>query len=268
MATAIEGEDQVNAVAAARDSVTVAAWTILSRVTGLVKFAVIGAVLGPTFFGNTYQFTNSLPNLLYYGLLAGSLFSALLVPALVRHIDAHDQQSSERVAGGFLGITLVLLLVVAPLAIIAGPQVLRFAALGGGSHAAEAAGQMRVGLLLIVMFIPQIFCYGVVGTATAVMNSRQRFALAAAAPAVENLGTIAVLVATAVVYGTRTTLGSVPAGEMVLLGLGTTGAVALHAATQWWGARRAGVLLLPRAGWRDREVRVVIRRALPSLAQA
>src|SRR5437763_6874309 len=135
MATAIEGEDQVNAVAAARDSVTVATWTILSRVTGLIKFAVIAAVLGPTFFGNTYQFTNSLPNLLYYGLLAGSLFSSLLVPALVRHIDAHDQRASERIAGGFLGITLLMMLAIAPLAIILGPLVLGFAGLGRGPHA-------------------------------------------------------------------------------------------------------------------------------------
>jgi putative peptidoglycan lipid II flippase len=268
VARAIEPDDQFKAVAAARDSTTVATWTIVSRVTGLIKFAVIGAVLGPTFFGNTYQFTNSLPNLLYYGLLAGSLFSSLLVPALVRHIDAHDHESSERIAGGFLGITLVLLLVIAPLAITLGPLVLRFAALGGGPSVAEAAAQMRVGLLLIVMFIPQIFFYGVVGTATAVMNSRQRFALAAAAPAVESVGTMAVLGAAAILYGTRTSLTSVPLSEILLLGLGSTGAVALHAATQWWGARRAGVLLRPRAGWRDPEVRVVIRRALPSIAQA
>ena len=92
-------KDQAGAVSAARDSMTVAAWTIISRVTGVIRFAVIAAVLGPTFFGNTYQFTNSLPNLLYYGLLAGSLFSSLLVPALVRHIDAHDQRASERIAG-------------------------------------------------------------------------------------------------------------------------------------------------------------------------
>jgi putative peptidoglycan lipid II flippase len=55
---------------------------------------------------------------------------------------------------------------------------------------------------------------------------------------------------------------------MLLLGLGSTAAVAVHAATQWWGARRAGVLLVPRSGWGDSEVRVIIQRALPSLAQA
>ena len=267
-AAVIDPQDQSRAVSAARDSMTVAAWTIISRVTGVIRFAVIAAVLGPTLFGNTYQLTNSLPNLLYYGLLAGSLFSSLLVPALVKHIDAHDQHASERIAGGFLGITLLMLLVIAPLAITLGPLVLGFAALGGGPQAGEAGAQMRVGLLLIVMFIPQIFFYGVVGTATAVMNARRRFALAAGAPAVESLGTIAVLGAAALLYGTHTALTNVPTGEIVLLGLGSTGAVALHAATQWLGARRAGVVLLPRAGWRDDEVRVVIRRALPSIAQA
>ncbi len=263
-----DAQDQFKAVAAARDSMTVAGWTIASRATGVLRFAVIGAVLGPTFFGNTYQFTNSLPNLIYYGFLAGSLFSSLLVPALVGHVDKGDRRGSERVAGGFLGITLLMLLLIAPVAIVLGPLVLGFAALGGGPQVTQAAAQMRVGLALIVMFIPQIFLYGVVGTATAVMNSRRRFALAAGAPAVENVGTMAVLGAAALIYGTRTTLNDVPTGEMVLLGLGSTGAVALHAATQWWGARRAGVVIVPRAGWRDPEVRVVVRRALPSIAQA
>jgi putative peptidoglycan lipid II flippase len=262
-----ETERAAEAAAAAGDSITVAAWTIVSRVTGVARFACIGAVLGPTFFGNTYQFTNSLPNLVYYGFLAGSLFSSLLVPALVRHIDTGNRRASERVAGGFLGMSLAALVLIAPLAITLGPLVLRFASVGVASHLVAAA-EVRAGRLLIIMFIPQIFFYGVVGTATAVMNSRQRFALAAGAPAVENLGTIAVLLLTAVIYGTGTGLANVPPGEMLLLGLGSTGAVALHAATQWWGARRAGVVLVPRAGWRDAEVRVVIRRALPSLAQA
>src|SRR5947207_374813 len=141
---------------AAGDSITVATWTILSRATGVAKFACIGAVLGPTFFGNTYQFTNSLPNLVYYGFLAGSLFSSLLVPALVRHIDAGDRRASERVAGGFLGMTLVALVVIAPAAIILGPLALRLAALGGTP--AMAAAQEHTGRLLIIMFVPQIFC--------------------------------------------------------------------------------------------------------------
>ncbi len=251
---------------AAGDSLTVAAWTVVSRVTGLARFAVIGAVLGPTYTGNTYQFTNSLPNLVYYGFLGGGFFASLLIPSLVRHVDAGDRRAAERVAGGFLGVTLAAMVAVTPLAIFLGPLALKIAALGGPQTI--GAAQVRLGRLLIIMVIPQMFLYGVIATATAVMNSRRRFALAAGAPAVENLGTIAVLVATAALYGTGRSINNLPVGEVLLLGLGSTGAVVLHAATQWWGAKRAGAVLVPRPGWRDGEVRAVVRRALPALAQS
>jgi putative peptidoglycan lipid II flippase len=100
------------------------------------------------------------------------------------------------------------------------------------------------------------------------MNARRRFALAAAAPALENIGILVVLGLNALLFGAVSDLDRVPPAQLLLLGLGTTGAVALHAATQWWGARRAGITLVPRSGWRDPEVRVIIRRALPSLPQA
>ena len=205
----------------------VAAWTMLSRVTGLLRFAVVGAVLGPTFFGNTYQFTNSLPNLVYYGFLLGSLFPSLLVPGS-RPACRRGRQTGVRAGrGGFLGVIMVGLLPVIPLAVFLGPLALKIAALGSSQSVGVA--QAQVGRLLILMFIPQMFCYGVIGAATAVMNARKRFALAAGAPAVENVGTIAVLVATAALYGTSHSLTNVPTGELLLLGLGSTGAVALHA---------------------------------------
>jgi putative peptidoglycan lipid II flippase len=256
-----------SAVSATRDSMAVSVWTLISRASGLVRVAVIGAVLGPTFFGNTFQVTNSLPNLVYYGFLAGSLFSSLLVPALVRHIDERDTSASARVAGGFFGVSLVACLAIVPIAVAAIPLILRFSAAGAG-HPGIGAAQQRAAVWLVLMLIPQVFLYGVVGASTAVMNAHRRFALAAAAPAVENVGMIAVLLATGLFFGTDPRLGSVPPAQMLLLGLGSTGAVGLHAALQWWGARRVGVVLRPRPGWRDPEVRTIVRRALPSLAQA
>src|SRR5258708_21600959 len=100
------------------------------------------------------------------------------------------------------------------------------------------------------------------------MNAHRRFALAAAAPALENLGTIAVLGVVAVMYSRPAASHHVPLSLLLLLGLGTTGAVLLHASTQWWGARRVGVRLVPNAGWRDPQVNATIRRALPAVAQA
>ena len=251
---------------AAGDSLTVAAWTMVSRVTGLIRVAVVGAVLGPTYLGNTYQFTNSLPNLIYYGFLAGGLFSSLTRPGprapYRRRRPASlgtsgwrlPRRDARRHAGSDAACdhrgTLR-----------AETRGLRRVTRGrrrGGARRAPVDHDVRPA---------DVFFYGVVGTSTAVMNSCRRFALAAGAPAVENLGTIAVLLSADAIYGTGKGIGNLPTGEIVLLGLGSTGAVALHAATQWWGARRAGVVLMPRPGWRDSEVRAVTHRSLPALGQ-
>jgi putative peptidoglycan lipid II flippase len=207
----------------------------------------------------------------YYGFLAGSLFVSLLVPALVRHIDNHRPQDTARISGGFLGIALAALLVLAPVAVVLLPELLRVTALGGvglSGTAVQDNGQLEVARLLILLTIPQVFLYAVVGSATAVMYAHRRFALAAAAPLVENLGIILVLLLAGLFFGTGKELGAESTGEVLLLGLGSTAAVAAHASIQWWGARRAGVLLRPRAGWRDPEVLSTIRRALRSVAQA
>jgi murein biosynthesis integral membrane protein MurJ len=262
-----DGSELTAPEGAVGDSLTVAIWTAVSRFTGVLRGIAIAAVLGATYFANTYQFTNSLPNLVFYGLLAGSMFSSLLVPALVRHIDTGDRRAVARTAGGLLGVAVLGMLVLVPVAAAATPWLLRLAS-AGATNPAVAHGQAHDGAVLILLFLPQVPLYAVVGTAVAVMNAHRRFALAAAAPALENVGTIAVLGSVVLLYSRRATEHDVPFSLLLLLGAGTTGAVLLHASVQWWGARRAGVVLVPNAGWRDPEVRATIRRALPAAAQA
>lgn len=241
---------------------SVVGWTIVSRLSGFVRIAVVAAVLGPTYLGNVFQATNSLP-MIAYAALTGSLFSNLLVPPLVRHVDSGDRNAAARLAGGFLTAALAAFGVVCMLIAVASPLILRLLSLGVPDDAAVA--QRRVGLILLLLFIPQMLMYAVVGTAEAVMNAHGRFALPAAAPALENAGIIATMAATAVIYGTGDALAAPTTGQMLLLGVGTTSAVALHAAVQWWGARSVGVTLLPRRAWQAPEVRDILRRAVPSL---
>jgi putative peptidoglycan lipid II flippase len=248
--------------AVARGSVAVAGWTAVSRASGFVRIAVVAAVLGPTYLGNIFQVTNNLPNLAYMA-LTGALFSNLLVPSLVRHIDAGDRRRAEQVARAFLFVALAAFATVCGVVAIAAPLVLRLLSVGVPS-ATAAAAQRQAGLVLLLMFLPQLLLYAVVGTAEAVMNAHGRFALPAAAPALENAGIITTMVVTAAVYGTGERIATAGAA-LYLLGAGTTGAVAVHAAVQWWGARRAGVRLIPGGGWRDPEIRAIVRRAVPSL---
>ena len=239
---------------------------MFSRVSGFVRAAVVAAVLGPTYLGNTFQATNVLPNLVFE-FLTGSLLGIVLVPALVRHVDAQDDEAKGRLAGNFLGLVLAGFVVVTVLGIALGPLLVRLLSLPVAS-AAVAHGQQHSGLILIALLMPQVLLYAIAGVGGAVMNAHGRFALSSAAPALENLGVIATMAATALIYGTGVTVSSVTTGELLLLGLGTTGAVGLHALAQWWGAQRVGIMLVPRAGWRDPEVKALARRLIPSLGYA
>jgi putative peptidoglycan lipid II flippase len=249
----------------ARDSLVVGVGTAVSRLTGVGRVVMVGAVLGPTTFGDTFQLTNSLPNLIYYGFLAGSLFSSLLVPALVRHVDAGDPGRTARLSGGFLGFSWLAALGVVPLVLLVIPPAVGLLAPGDGVAVSEQIGQAR---LLLLLMCPQVFLYALAGASGSVLNAHRRFALAAVAPAVENLAMMSVLAAMWVIYGPVAEQGSQPTGALVLLGLGSTGAVAAHAGLGWAGARTQGVTVRPRAGWRDPEVLSVVRRAVLSVLQA
>lgn len=261
-----DADDGAGFADVAGNSVSVAAWTAVSRLTGFIRVATIAAVLGPTFFGNLFQATNLLPNVTYE-FLTGSLFVSLLVPALVRHVDSGDRDAVERLAGGFLGVVTLGFAMITVVIVSLAPWVVRLLTLGVDDPTVVTA-QQRAGWPLLAMLMPQVMLYGLAGTGVAVQNVNGRFALAAAAPALENVGVIATMLVSALLFGTGGAVGSVPLGQLTVLGLGTTSAVGLHAAAQWWGAWRVGVTLRPRAGWRDAEVVSVLRLFVPSLGYA
>jgi putative peptidoglycan lipid II flippase len=245
------------------NSLEVARWVLLSRLTGFLRVGAIAAVLGPTFFGNLFQTANLVPNLTFE-LLTGSLVASLVVPPLVRHIDRRDPAAVGRVAGGFLGLAMVASLVAGAGIVLGGPLLMRLLTAGVADRAV-AADQQRVGWLLLVLVVPQILLYSLATVGVAVQHAHSRFALAAAAPAVENLVVVAAVVVAGASYGRAPDVADVATGQVLVLGLGSTVAVGLHAALQWFGAHRAGVALVPRAGWRDPEVRIIARLAVPSM---
>lgn len=249
----------------AGNSTAVAVWTMASRLTGFVRIAVIAAVLGPTYLGSLFLAISFLPTLALQ-FLAGSLVGSLLIPSLVPSIDRGERKVTEELASGFLGTAIVVLAAVALLATLAAPLIVGVLVIGVEDRDA-AADQLAVGWVLMAMTMPQLVLHGVALIGGAVMNAHGRFALAAAAPVAENIGVMVTMVAVAVVFGTGTSIDSVGLGQLLLLGLGSTAAVVLHAAVMVWGARRTGVRLVPRLGWRIPAVRALLRRMTASLGQ-
>jgi putative peptidoglycan lipid II flippase len=247
---------------AAGQSRTVAVWALVSRITGFARVAVIAAVLGPTWSGNLFQLVLVLTTTLY-SLLAGSQFANLLVPLLVPAIDRGDAARARQIANGALGMILVPLASITLGAAALGSGLLFLLTLGLSDEAARAQA-MHSGAPLLWVMLPQAVLYGVVGTGIAVQQAHRRFGLATAGSALENLAVIAVFLAAGSFFGELE--DPVSSGlHLVVLGAGSTAAVGVHAAAQWWGARRAGMALLPRAGWRDPELRDTAWRGLATV---
>jgi putative peptidoglycan lipid II flippase len=244
------------------DSRMVAAWTFISRITGFGRLATMAAVLGPTYFGNLFQASALLPNMIF-SVLGGSLVAAVVVPALVKCIDRQDENSARRVANGFLGVTTAVLSIVLIVSMLGAPLLLRLVTAAVSDEQVRQQ-QLQLGWPLLSMILPQILLYNVAATGAAAQNAHGRFAIAAAAPVLENLGIMATLAVSALLFGVGTDLEAVTTPQLVLLGAGATIAVGMHAALQWWGAHRLGVSLVPRAGWRDPDVRHMILIAFKS----
>ncbi len=229
--------------------------TATSRVIGLLRVLVISAVLGTTYLGNTFQSSNSVSNILFELLAAGGL-SAVLVPALVR--TAHDDQYTERLASGVLGVATIALGILALVGVLCAPLIAR--ALTTGAPPEIAAQQLELATFLVRWFVPQIVLYGFAAIATAVLHSRRRYLVAAAAP----IASTAVMIACFALF--RIQAGSHPSFNIdttsrLLLATAGTGGVLAFVATLLIPVWRAGIRLRPRTGFRDREVRALLQHS-------
>lgn len=254
------GSPTLAAPTAARDSATVAVWTLVSRATGFLRVVVIGAFLGPTFLANTIVATNTVPNLLY-SLIAGQALALVVVPATVRAVENQGLNSATAFLGRVGGFLITASGVLAALLSLASPLV-AWLLTGGISHLPGRTRGEYVAITLVLLVIPQIMLYAVAALGAAAQQARGRFAIAAAAPAVENVVLMAAVACGGLIWGTGVEVDQAPTGLVVTIGVGSTLAVALHAGLQAFGAARAGLPIRPNLRWRSDSQAVEIARRL------
>ena len=251
----------------ARNSITVAGWTLVSRVTGVLRVMVVGPVLGATYFANVFQTSYLLPHLVFT-LIAGPVLAMVLVPSVVRAIGAGGAVRAREVLGGVSGWLLMVAAVVTVVLMILSPVVAWTLNFGIPDPVARGRG-MWLTTLLVLLISPQILLYAVTHLGIAAQQARGHFALAAGAPIVENIILIPTVIVAGWCYGTGVDVEHVPVGLVIVLGAASTAAVASHAAVQLVGAARLGMLSWPSMRWRhDPEVRAVVRRLVRSVGVA
>ena len=251
---------------AARNSVTLAGWMVVSRITGLLRVLVVGAVMGPTFLSNIFQGGYVLAANVY-SVMAGPVLAMVVVPAVVNALSEGGTRRADEVLGRICGRLLAVSTGCALALAVASPLLAWMLVFGMPGPERGRAWLLTTVLALFVA--PQVVLYTIAGLGVAAQQARGRFGLPAAAPGVESLGTMLTVFLAARLFGTGLQVSQAPVAMMVFLGAGTTLSVVLHAGLQLVGAARVGLLPRPRRGWRDDPgAREPLRRIVQSVPVA
>ena len=89
-----------------RSSTVMAAGTVVSRITGLIRGLLLVAVLGTTILGDTFNVANTMPNIIY-NLIIGGALTAVFVPQIVRA--TKDSDGGDAFISRLVTATTVLL---------------------------------------------------------------------------------------------------------------------------------------------------------------
>ena len=243
---------------------TMAAGTVVSRISGVARVLVLAWVLGFTPLADAYNLANTIPNMLY-DVVLGGIATATFVPVFVERLARDGERRAWRSISAVVTVSTVVLLIATVAAWALAPWIIdAFTAynhIGGTRSAAQLAAQRTVATSLLRWFSPQIFFYGVLSISTALLNVKHRFGAPAWVPVANNLVCIAVLLWFAAVnpVPTLTSVLASPA-QLALLGLGTTLGVAVQALLLSPSLVRAGALRIRwRFDLRDEAVRAVAR---------
>ena len=242
----------------ARSSAAVAAGTLLSRLTGLLRVIVLAAALGKATLADTYNLANLTPNIVYE-LLVGGVLAATIVPVFVELLSRRDERSISAV----FTVTLTALSIFTAAAMLLSPLVARLFLIN--EHGPSRDAQLHVLTVLILCFVPQMIFYGFTTLASALLNARRRFVAAAFAPVVNNVVVIGALILFA-----AESSGHHPAitdaagirndvGLLLVLGLGTTAGIIAMALVLVPAVARAKVHLRFVLAWRDDAIRQILR---------
>jgi putative peptidoglycan lipid II flippase len=241
-----------------RSSVVVGIGTGASRVTGLLRTVALAYALGGLVVADSYNLANTTPNVVY-DLVLGGVLAATLVPVIVDRFEHEDRRSIDALA-------TVVTLALAALTIVAtacAPLIIRLFTIG--KDPADAEQQIKLAVPLLVMFMPQVFFYGLSTLWTAILNAKRSFAVPAFAPVLNNVIVISMLLAVSrLLRGEDVNaltadrvLDDTPL--LLLIGLGTTAGIAAMALVLWPAMRHAGIRLHWNPSWRDPAVAKVAR---------
>jgi putative peptidoglycan lipid II flippase len=231
-----------------KSSAVMAAGTMVSRLTGFVRSALIVSALGVGVLGDTFQVAYQLPTMIYILTVGGGL-NSVFVPQLVRAMK-EDEDGGESYANRLLTLVMVALGALTVLAILGAPLLIR---LLSNSVASDPAAN-EVSVTFARYFLPSIFFMGVHVVMGQVLNARGKFGAMMWTPVLNNIVIIVTLGMFIWVYGSAADSGmevtTIPPEGQRLLGIGVLLGLVVQALAMIPYLRETGFRLRLRFDWK------------------
>lgn len=226
-----------------RASAVMASGSIISRILGLVRNWLFGAMLAgnATVAANAFSAANTVPNTVWI-LVGGGTLNAILVPAIVRATQAPDRGSD------YLSRLMTLVTVAAiGLAVVTTLAVPLLIPLTSGALPPETFSlAVRLGMWMM----PQIMFMALYVMCGQLLNAHESFGPFQFAPVIHNLVGIIGAIGFLMVWGPSGTAGEWTLPMVITMALINIGGSAAQVVFLLWYVRGLGLHLRPRWGFR------------------
>lgn len=230
----------------AKAATLVMALFVVSRVLGLVREMVVGALFGTSAAYDAYQAAARIPEMIFLVVAGGALGSAF-IPTFADHLAKEDHAGAWRLASAIANLALIVSTVTAGMTVVFAPALVRTVVAPGFDDPSQQA--LTVSLLRLMLLSPIIF--SVSGIVMGALNAHQHFLLPALAPSVYNLSII----------GGALLLG--PHLGVMGMAVGVVVGALLHLLVQVPGLMRYGARYVPTLGLHNPSVHEVGRLMAP-----
>lgn len=229
-----------------KSGLIVSVMTLVSRVLGLVRDVVVAKLMGDGAAADVFFFANKIPNFLRR-LFAEGAFAQAFIPVLTEVHHENDQAKLKAFVAKVSGTLGAIVFVVAIVGVIASPVITALFGTGwfvGWLQDEPAGAKFELASSMLKITFPYIAFISLTGLAGAILNTLNKFAVAAFTPVLLNVCIIACAYLLSPSF-------SQPAFALAW-GVFVGGIVQL--AFQLPFLYRAGLLVKPRWGWHDPSV--------------
>ena len=189
--TQIKTQEQPSNASMAKSSLIMFAGTFVSRILGLIRSALLLAVLGAFGAHDAFNVANTLPNTIF-NLVAGGVLNAILVPQIVR---AFRKKNGDEFVNSLLTTTGLILLAITTVATVASSILVSLFAYD------MSPGWKLIAISFAFWCMPQIFFYGLYVLYGQVLNAKYSFGPYMWSPVLNNIISILGLSVFIYLYG-------------------------------------------------------------------